>query len=50
MALRLTRQGGRLAAAGRCWLAEVEARAAFEHAQIASAGERLSAFEALKPV
>jgi len=48
-ALRLTRLGGRSAAAGQAWLAGLEARAAFETAEIASMGARLTQFEATRP-
>jgi alkylation response protein AidB-like acyl-CoA dehydrogenase len=48
IALRLTRQGGRLAAAGRTWLVDLEAKAALAQAQIAAASERLAGFDALR--
>jgi alkylation response protein AidB-like acyl-CoA dehydrogenase len=48
IALRLTRQGGRLAAAGRAWLLDLEARAGFEHKQIAVAAERIAEFAYLR--
>jgi hypothetical protein len=48
IALRLTRQGGRLAAAGRIWLVDLEARAALAQAQIAAASARLAGFDELR--
>ncbi len=48
IALRLTRGAGRQAAAGRAWLAGLDAKARLESAEIALGRGRLSVFEDLR--